>query len=302
MSPESFRPSKQFLVRGAIAVSVIAVVLVVQTTWFQTFIHNLFHKKAPATDQKALTVGDLVLKDTNGNGIPDWEERLWGLDPTVLYTDGKPNAQIIKEKKIALGATDTATGAPLNETDVIAQKLFGITTALSQNSDISDASVQDIATKLGSSITTPTISNSYSLKNISTVPTNSATLTTYYNTLNSIMGKYDLTQEDVTIIATAVETGDYSQLSVLAQTQATYVTIAKQLSAMKVPLGVAQYHLDIINSFAGMANSFTYIMQMQNNGTQSLVGVTLYKLYNTRGQSALYDLHIYLIKYGILTS
>ncbi len=288
-------PSKQFLIRGGIALGIVAVILVVQTNWF----HNLFHKtkKTPPADNTTIT--DLTSKDSNGNGIADWEEKLWGLDPTVLYTNGKPNAEIIKEKKLALGIS-TSTG-PTNETDAIAQKLFSITTALSQNDDIDDSTLQDVANQLGSSVNVSTISNKYSLKDITTVPTSTASLTTYYNSFKKIMGKYDLSQNDTAIIVQATETGDYSQLPQLDTTKDAYTALAKELTTIKVPVGVAQYHLDIINSFAGTAASFSYLQQMEDNGTQAIVGVALYKTYTTRGQTALFDLNDYLIKYGILS-
>ena len=66
-------PSKQFLIRGGIAIAIIAIVLVVQTNWF----HNLFHK-TKKTDPSALestSINDITSKDTNGNGVPDWEEK-----------------------------------------------------------------------------------------------------------------------------------------------------------------------------------------------------------------------------------
>lgn len=294
--PESFRPSKQFLIRGGIATGIVVIVLLVQTHWFSKLFHHTKTSSLPPTT----TVGDIVNKDSNGNGIPDWQERLWGLDPTVLYTNGKSNAEIIKEKKTALGVTNPADGAPTNETDAIAQKLFGITTALSQNQDIDDTTLQNIANELGSSIDVNAVSNKYSLRNIHTVSTTAASLKAYNKNLTTIMGQYDLSQNDIGVIVNAAETGDYGQLPELAPIGVSYINVAKKLSAISVPVGVAQYHLDIINSFSGMATAFTYLMQMQDNGTQALVGVAFYKVYSLRGQSALYDLHTYLVNYGIL--
>jgi hypothetical protein len=298
MPPTYNGPSKQFLIRGGIAIGIIAVILVVQTNWF----YNIFHK-TPKSDKIDLTktsIGDFTSKDSNGNGIPDWQERLWGLDPTVLYTDGKSNEEIIKEKKLALGIKDT-TG-PANETDAIAQKLFSITTALSQNDNIDDSTLQGVADQLGSSVNVDSISNKYSLKDIKTVPTNTVSLKAYYKAFQATMAKYDLNQNDTAIIVQATETGDYSQLSQLDASAQVYNSLSSDLAAIKVPVGVAQYHLDIINSFSGVASSFTYLQQMEDNGTQALVGVALYKVYNTRGQNALYDLNIYLTKYGILSA
>lgn len=295
---ESFRPSKQFLIRGGIAIGIIAVILIVQTTWFR----NLFHHKKSVKNTASLTVGDITSKDSNGNGIPDWEETLWGLDPTVLYTNGKSNMEIIKEKKTALGVTDPITGTPTNETDAIAQKLFSITTALSQNDTVDDKTLQSIASQLGSSVNVASVSNKYSLSNLHTVPTTAKSLTAYYKNVSAIVGKADTNKQDIPFIVQAAETGDYSQLSLLTPTGVTYLALAKQLSTIAVPIGVEQYHLDIINSFAGMATSFIYLQQMQDNGTQAIVGIALYKVYNNRGETAFINLHIYLVKYGILSS
>lgn len=295
---ESTRPSRQFIIRGVIAIAIVGIILIVQTNWFL----GLFHKKTPAPVKKSTTVGEITSKDSNGNGIPDWEETLWGLDPTVLYTNGKSNAEIIKEKKQALGVTDSTTGAPTNETDAIAQKLFSITTALSQNDNVDDTSLQQIADQLGSSVNVSNVSNKYSLKDLHTISTSSASLKAYSQSLSTILGKYDLNQEDVTVIINATETGDYSQLPQLTDTGNSYIAIAKDLSKISVPIGVAQYHLDIINSLAGMAASFSYLQQMEDNGTQALVGIALYKTYNIRGENAFYNLQNYLVKYGILSS
>ncbi len=87
------------------------------------------------------------------------------------------------------------------------------------------------------------------------------------------MGKYDLSQNDTAIIIQATESGDYTQLEQLGQSAIVYGELSKELTTIKIPIGVAQYHLDIINSFAGMAASFSYLQEMSDNGTQALVGV-----------------------------
>ncbi|MBY0329001.1 hypothetical protein K2Q02_02830, partial [Patescibacteria group bacterium] len=68
-------PSKQFLIRGGIATGIVTLILIVQTEWFL----GLFNKKPQQIDPN-ITIGDAIAKDSNGNGIPDWEERRLGQD------------------------------------------------------------------------------------------------------------------------------------------------------------------------------------------------------------------------------
>jgi hypothetical protein len=294
---ETSRPSKQFIIIAIAACAIIGAIFISQANWF----HNLFHIKKRQVITENTTLGSLLTKDSNGNGIPDWEEELWGLDPTVLYTNGKPNAEIINEKKKALGVTDPNQGAPQNETDAIAQQLFSITTALSQNQNIDSATLQNIANKLGSSVNIKTAGNKYSLEDLHTVTTSPTSLRIYDQALQKILGAYNLNNQDIAIIINAAQTGDYSKFPDLAKNGDTYNTLAKALSTMSVPVAVESYHLDIVNSYAGMAESFNYLVQVQDNSTQALVGIALYKIYLSRGETAFYDLNNYLTKYGILS-
>lgn len=292
------RPSKQFLIRGSIASGIVALILVAQTTWVRELF--TFKKRVSVDTATALTVGDVTFKDSNGNGIADWEEKLWGLDPTELYTNGVPNKTIITQKKEALGITLPGTEEKGNETDQLAQQLFSITTALSQNESVDDSAFGDIAKNFGANIETKTISNTYTLQDIKTSPTNYNSLVAYSTAFRTIFAKYNTGQEDVTIIISSLETEDYSRLPELTATAVSYRALARELSVLRVPIGVLQYHLDIINAFAGVADSFTYLSQLEDNGITALNGIAAYHTYTLRGQEALYNMHSYLVRYGIL--
>src|SRR6476620_135431 len=60
---------------------------------------------------QSVTIKDIVEKDTDGDTIPDWEEVLWGTDPSKKDTndDGIPDNVEIEKKKQALGADNTPT-------------------------------------------------------------------------------------------------------------------------------------------------------------------------------------------------
>lgn len=291
-------PSKQFLIRGGIATGIVVLILIAQTDWFANLL--TFKKRGPEVGGTALTVGDVAFKDSNGNEIPDWEEKLWGLDPTELYTNGVPNKTIITQKKESLGIANPPIEEGENETDQLARQLFSITTALSQNNEVDPSAFGDIARDFGAQVETKTINNTYNLDDIKTTPTTDSSLVAYATALRGAVEKYNTGQADIDIIISGLETEDFSRLSELASIAASYRSLAKELSLLRVPVGVLQYHLDIINAFAGIADSFLYIAQLQNNGIEALSGIGAYHTYNLRGQEAFYNLHSYLVRYGIL--
>ena len=222
-------PSKQFIIRGTIAIGIVVIVLVVQTNWF----HTLINKNDAAPVAPSTTVGDILDQDSNGNGITDWEEKLWGLDPAVLYTNGVPNRQIIEEKKRSLGVTpiDTAT---MNETDKLSRELFTLATALGQSGDVDNQTLSQIAGGFGSSIDTNLVRNTYSAKDIQTIKTTAQSLTTYTNNLKAVLKKYDKGQAEVDVIVNAVQNGDESGLAELETTSTLYRSLAKELIGLKI--------------------------------------------------------------------
>ena len=289
------RPSKQFLKRGAIAIGIVAIVLIVQTQWFK----HLFNKKSH-TAITTTTVAGLVGGDSNGNGIADWEERLWGLDPTVLYTNGTPNATIIEQKKQALGISTSTTDTDLNDTDRVARDLFTLTAALGQSDEIDQATLQRIASQLGNSIDIKQVANQYSVKDIETVPTSLANLTQYKKDMQRILSKYNINTPDIEVLATALQNEDTTNLPQLVQSATSYRTLARELSRVKTPVGLAQDQVSIINGFAGIATAFTFITELDNNTLKALVGVSVYKTYATKLDTGLSGMNAYLTQYGIL--
>ena len=287
-------PSKQFLIRGGIATGIVALILIVQTDWFL----GLFGKKASRLDPDA-TVGDVVSKDSNGNGIPDWEERLWGLNPNELYTGDMSNREIIDNKKRALGLTPDQEDENLTETDRLARQLFSISTSLGQEG-VDNEGISGAASSLADSIDLKNVTDKYFFKDITTVATTSTSLRAYQTKIGAILANYDDETADIFVVITGVETGDFSGLPQLKTSAATYKKLANELKALSIPAGVAQYHLDIINGLYGMAESFLYLTKIEEDGISGINGIMIYREYSIRFDSALYDISEYLTEYGIL--
>ncbi len=52
---------------------------------------------------EAQTLGELVKKDSDQDGLPDWEETLWGLDPrNPETTPGTKDADVVAKRRAEL--------------------------------------------------------------------------------------------------------------------------------------------------------------------------------------------------------
>lgn len=293
----SLKPSKHFLVRGAVATAIVAIVLIAQTSW----VKGLFTKDAPEvtlSHEKSSTVGDILEKDSNNNTIPDWEERLWGLDPTTTTTNGISNKAIIEGKRGQLGTGEQAT--PLNETDKIARDLFTFSNALGQESNVSSGDLGALAGKLAEQGPQKNTLPVYMIKNIATVKTTAKTLEGYRTQLLSVLSTYDGSLPEIELLVSSLENGDFSQLEALDKTIAFYRAFSKKLAAIKTPVGVAEYHLQIVNSIAGAGRAFQKIQSAQDNGINALVGLAEYRDFDAQLTQATQKLTTYLQQYGIL--
>lgn len=294
----SLRPSKRFLIRGGIATLLIALILTVQTTWFRKLFSKISKNKSDITINT--TVGDMVTKDSNGNGIPDWQEKLWGLDPNVATTNGVSNKVIIEQKRKALQGENSASSENLNETDILARQLYGLTTAVSQSGSITSNGFASIGADLGKTIDLKEPKNKYSINDIPSVKTTSASLKAYFNNVSNIVATYDDDVEEISLIISALENEDFSKLNELSQKAIEYKALGKKLKDIKTPIGVASYHLSIVNGLYGMGESFEYISELENNGINALAGISIYKNYALSMDQALINMHDYLLQYGII--
>jgi hypothetical protein len=292
---ENFKPSKKFLIRGGLATGILALILIVQTPWFLGLFSN---KKSKEVVVSTATIGEIVGKDSNGNGIADWEERLWGLDPNVTTTNGVSNLFIIKEKRATL--VQNGEIGPLNETDVLAQDLFSLSVALGQEGETNKESIGALAGKLSTQNLKKDTTPRYSIKNIQTTKTTPASLLSYKTSFTQAFKGYDESTQDIEIFLGGIETGNYAQLTNLDNVINQYQQITQKLLSIVVPIGVAEYHLQILNGIDGFSRAFYKMKTFEDNSIVGLVGFAEYRELDTKVEIAVSKLLLYFEQYGII--
>ncbi len=288
-------PSKRFFRNAAIITVIVGVLIVIQTKWFRNSIRN--EKKDTTAALGNLTVQEAITKDSNQNTIPDWEERLWGLDPTVAITDGVSNKTIIEQRRKQFQSENTEEN--LTETDKIGRDLFALSAALEQN-DTDIEALQKMAEEIGREVTSKGFTNQFRLADIKTVKTTKQSLETYYQTISRIYKKYPALGTELTEIATASDTGVIEDPGSLQATATAYQALAQEFAKISVPIGVSSHHLGIINSLDHIGSSIQLIIKMEEDGINALVGASFYGNYTVLLSEYSDALQKYLTDYSIL--
>lgn len=293
---QNYLPSKQFIKKGAVATTIVVVILLMQTSWFK----EKFIKKDSPIVAGNQTIKELVEKDSNKNGISDWEEKLWGLDPTVLYTGGSSNKSIVENKKSQLNIKSSGSeGGPIDSSDKLAREVFALAATLGQSDEIDDETLRKIASKMGDEVKAKS-SIIYTVKDIKSVPTTNESLDKYTSDILKIVENFNKEVGDIDILIKSVEIGDFSDMAKLVETSKKYKSYAKSVLVISVPIGLLDYHIDFLNSLNGFAESFYYLSKIEDDSLNGIIGLSLYKAYNEKVSVSLFNLEVYLSKYGII--
>jgi len=294
---KEYLPSKKFLQK----VIIVAGFLVVLFALYKVIpiLSNKFKQAKKNYEMKKVTVKDLVEKDSNENGIPDWEESLWGLDPNG---DGKENLAFILEKRKALGYSENLNNGELTTNDKMARELLVLIVTLRDSGNLNEGSLDAISQAVGEKIQIQEIADVYNKENLITTNTNPATIEKYYNDFKSINDKYqdqDIGNE-LTFISQAIQNNDQQAMNVAKMVATAYREYGKDLLLIKVPTSLVATHLAIVNDYEKVAQS---IEKMDSSLVDQLAGMSAlvtYKKYSDELASNLEKLQTFFQRNDII--
>ena len=238
-----------------------------------------------AKQQEALTstISEIVGKDSNNNGIADWEETLYGLNPEK---DGAKNKSIIDAKKKELGQTEILQSTPaLNETEKFSREFFATIMALQQAGTLTPEAIAGLATSLSNSIagsSKDAYKSSYTSASIKTVSVSTSATTKYLTALGTLLTKYKAQDIGVEMqsIGIALSQNDPRPLLALSDIARSYTNLTKALLALSVPTSLAANHLALVTSTDIIAKTLPDIEQILSNPLLALPALAEYSKQN----------------------
>ena len=235
-------------------------------------------------------LGDVLSRDTDKDGILDWEEGLWGTDPTKKDTndDGVSDKEEIGRMKAERAATSgepasadssgEASEENLTQTDKFARELFSTVAALSQSGEIDDNTVAQITDSLASQIQNPVQRKIFLMSDIKITQDNSQTAIEKYitemNTLEPVKeNATDILQESLT------EDGDIDG-TVLSKLNPIVEEISNFINGMgelEVPQKLASSHLELMNALERLKENLEDVQLIDTDAIVALGAMAQYE-------------------------
>ena len=235
-----------------------------------------------------LTIKDLVNKDTDDDGILDWQESLYGLDPTKKETTpGIPDSTAIvklkTEQKISAKTNENKPNTEnLTKTDQFSRELVSAMVALNQNGVVDQTTIDKLGAILAEKIQNPEIRKVFSISDIKTTSDNSLpAFQNYLQTFETIHKKYpDMDYTVLEVLQKFMVDENNVDISVLAKLDPIIEQnnkIITALTKMEVPESISALHLDIINSLERLGENASDIRLFDTDPILSLGGITQYE-------------------------
>ncbi len=286
---------------GIIGALVIAGVLIVGSVLITNNGFAFLNPNTANAESTQALLKAYAAKDSDSDGLPDWEEALYGLDPNNAHsfspnvTDGEAVAQGLVKPKFVTQADSTTTAtsttdlppgitaAPGSITEQFSQTLFSdyMTQSAQGGSIMSDTDIDAFAQQeMQTFAQNHTNQSTYDISSVhisseSGVPA----LTTYAAAAQAAFAANTTptTESGIDYFSDYVEKNDASALTKVAAIGAADTNIGHAMIAMSVPSEAQYAHLEIANALINLGVDFTNMGTMNSDPLRAYLGLSNYQ-------------------------
>ena len=239
-----------------------------------------------------IAIKDLVNKDTDGDGILDWEEGLWGTDPTKKETTpGTPDSVAINKLKSQMGqdqqglpllkGTDNQGTEKLTQTEKFSRELFATIAAANQNGITMDqAAIDALSASLAEKIENPVVRKIFLPSDIKiSEGDNTEAVRNYGDALNNIQKIYTVNYTVLDVLQEFMIDENNVNTSVLVKLGPIIVQTNKIIDVgikTSVPKSLSTLHLNVINSLERLSENLNDIKLYDTDPILSLGAIKQY--------------------------
>jgi len=300
-----YLPSKRFLSTALTIIAMVAIVFAVDYATKQK-------KGGTLAISPARVELSGVNTDSDGDGLRDWEEKLWGADPQNPDTDGdstsdgdevisnrdplKPGPEDALEEA---SATKNNVDPQLTKTDIFARDIFASLVSLESSGNVTPDSLYNTSSLLLQGLLQDQPGDKYTINDLAIGGASTAeSIRSYGNALGSIIQKHKnlVGYPEVFILNDVLDSEDASLLKKLDPLIAGYKSASTDLLHTTVPQGNVSNHLQALNSLTNIANSLENIKLVLDDPATGMIGIKQYDEELTKLNEAIVKTRGYFIQ------
>lgn len=285
--------------------------------------HPLFSLNTANAESTDALLKAYAAKDTDADGLPDWEESLYGTDPNNAHsvdktlTDGQAVAQGLVKPKFAsatavasttptkltagMATPDPATGSL---TDQFSQTFLQSYMQANGGQPLAQADKDALVTQLVSTFSEKSralVVSSYTISDVRT--TIAMTDAAYAAALEKILVANDVapgTGDPVALIQAYVENNDATAQPKIQKIATSYRAIAKGLAQLSVPPSLASYHLTLMQAFDTLSKATSLVANYKQDPIAVMGALSIYQPASASFSKAMMDLSTTLTADGTI--
>jgi hypothetical protein len=295
-------PSRKFvLILTTCAIAVLGTLYI--SSRFGT--QDSFSRSEYSVKNANITLEEAITLDSNNNGIADWEESLWGLDP---LTNGPENKRNIEAKKTQAGIplvqeeTEVNSETKTTETEQFSKNLLATVLALKENGGLTPEAIANLGNAFGQNIDAKrSLIPAYTLSSFTITSDTTENYAAYDRALRKIIATYDAKKlgTEVDYIPQVMADGDTQKAQKTILTLGgEYQNFAKELIALPTPKGIAEFALPLANSADSIGVALQKIANIKEDALGGMIGVDEYTTNSENFLAASSDLTTFLTKIG----
>ncbi|MBK5215243.1 MAG: hypothetical protein JJE53_00315 [Candidatus Pacebacteria bacterium] len=274
---KNYLPSKKFI-------TIVLFILVIILLFFTIKGAITFFSDKDGSKDKPieLTIETLLQEDGNKNGISDWEERIWGLDP---FENGPENKEFILAKKKTLEQNGIITisddSKAITENDLLSRQFFATIMSLQQTGQLDDEAINSISSSIGQTIKPTNIPDVYTRDMLNIQKDSDESDTEYFFAFIGLLEKYqdsDLGSE-LTLVSQGIVDQDPQALYAARTVATAYRLFGRELISIPVPSSAALSHMSLSNNYEKVAQSVEGLTQIITDPIIGMRALLNYKKY-----------------------
>ncbi len=237
-----------------------------------------------------VSLQNYIDRDTDGDGLKDWEEGLWGTDPTLADSDQNgisDNVEVGNKKAVLAvsGGDDQSEGSLPNEkltqTDAFSRELWATVNTLVESGNATPENLAKISEAAAQYIKNSGNINTYTLAEIKIASDNSQiNFVEYLNRSGEVLSKNRLPGDNVAeLFFSYLETKNMYYKLQLENNAKSYKSLRDGLLSATVPPDGANLHLNLVNSVNNVYEDLLLMLDEENDPLLAVSAVSQFNIH-----------------------